>query len=51
KLKAEDIKALVDLAGLTPGTHQLEVKVDISNKLQVLKVEPNKVEVTISNEG
>ncbi len=51
KLKAEDIKALVDLAGLAPGTHQLEVKVDISSNLQVLKVDPSKIEATISREG
>ena len=50
RLKPEDIKALIDLAGLSIGTHQVEAKIDISNSLQVLKVEPSKIEVTIKPE-
>lgn len=43
-----DIKPLVDLSGLLPGTHQLEVKIALPNNIQVLKVEPSKIEVGIS---
>ena len=47
-LNTEDVKALVDLTGLPPGPHQLEVKIELPNNLQVLKVEPGKIDVVIS---
>ena len=49
-LKTEDIIALVDLADLAEGSHQMEVKITLPQNfqvLQVLKVDPGKIEVGI----
>jgi len=47
-LETGSIKALIDLTGLTEeGVHQMEVKIVLPPNLQVLKVEPSKIEVTI----
>ena len=43
-----DIKAIVDLKGLEVGSHNVEVKIGIIKNLQVLQVEPAKVDVTIT---
>ena len=50
-LEKSAVRAFVDVAELELGTHNLEVKVDIPKNLQLLKVEPNKVEVKISKKG
>ncbi len=47
-IKDNDIKALIDLKGLGVGTHNVEVKIGITKNLQVLKVEPAKIDVTIT---
>lgn len=42
------VKVYVDLDGLGHGTHNLGVKVNIPNSLEVLKIEPSTVEVKIN---
>lgn len=49
-LKADNLKALVDVKELELGTHELKISVDISDSLQVMKVQPSTVKVTISEE-
>jgi YbbR domain-containing protein len=46
-----EVKAVVDVKELEPGTHILPVKVELPANLQVIKVEPTAVEVTITKEG
>jgi len=50
-LSDNDIKALLDLKDLGPGNHKVEVKVGLAKNLQVLKVEPAKVDITITEES
>ncbi|MCR4441560.1 MAG: CdaR family protein [Peptococcaceae bacterium] len=47
-LSDKDIKAMVDLADLKQDVYQLEVKIEIPSIIQVLKVDPSKVEVKIA---
>ena len=42
------VKAYVDVAELESGTHKLEVKADIPDGLQLIKIEPSMVEVSIN---
>jgi YbbR domain-containing protein len=49
KLTANDVKILVDLTGLAPGTHQVTPTAQILiNDIQVESVNPAAIEVTIS---
>ncbi|MGI6606868.1 MAG: YbbR-like domain-containing protein [Peptococcia bacterium] len=49
--KNMEVKAVVDVKELEPGTHDLAVKVELPANMQVLKVEPASVDVTITKEG
>lgn len=49
-LKSDNIIALVDVKDLGIGTHELEISVDIKDSIQVMKVQPSTVKVTISEE-
>jgi YbbR domain-containing protein len=42
------VKASVDVAELESGLHKLEVKAEIPNELQLIKIEPSTVEVSIN---
>lgn len=46
-LTAEDIKAVVDLAELDSGSHQIEAKIELPSNLQFIKANPVSVEVII----
>ncbi|HHY06271.1 MAG TPA: hypothetical protein GX532_04760 [Clostridia bacterium] len=50
-LEKSAVRAFVDVAELELGTHNLEVKVELPKTLQLVKVEPNKVEVKIGKKG
>ena len=47
---SREVKAVVDVADLEAGTHQLNVKVEVPEGLQIVKAEPDTVEVQITEE-
>jgi len=47
-LTQADVRALVDLSGLIQGTYRQEVKIDLPANIQVVKVEPSTVDITLS---
>lgn len=47
-LLQDNLKALVDLTGRSPGTYVLDVRVELPANLSVTQVEPAGVEVTLS---
>lgn len=47
---SREVKAVVDVADLETGTHQLNVKVEVPEGLQIVKAEPDTVEVQITEE-
>jgi len=47
KITFQDIIAFVDVAGLDIGTHELEVQIDAPGDLQLLNIEPQRVQVEI----
>lgn len=47
-LRERDFSAWIDASGLTPGTYSLPVKVEAPLGLVILKVEPSRIEVEVS---
>lgn len=47
-LEKSEIKAFIDVADLKPGVHNLAVKIELPSNLQVEKMEPQRIEVTLS---
>jgi YbbR domain-containing protein len=47
-LKADDVKVIVDLFGLKPGTHKVKPTVFVPDNLRVEAILPDTLEVTIS---
>lgn len=47
RLKNEDLRAYLDLSGLTPGDNEVEIKVEVPTGMTVKTISPGKTTVTI----
>lgn len=50
KISQEDLQVFIDVASKELGTHELEVQIDVPGDLQVVSVEPAKVNIEIITE-
>jgi YbbR domain-containing protein len=47
-LKADDLKPQIDLKGLSPGRHRVEVSVELPPGVSLVRARPSKVTVTLA---